>query len=505
MIALRDTSNHCLVKDELRNIDTASSNRKVKICLVFLASFPILAVSLLLFDFVSKITERHDLIISQQSQNISLQNQNEANTLSFHKEKFIFVRSFIEAKNYRLDDILLQSNEKDRFTINSYLNKTTKAVLPTNNENKKETIPSKKLALPHVEIDNLTSTPSTSKAEISIRPSDRVSSKPIKIPVPPPPKTLNETNITIATSPSKKKEFQKVTLVEKVISETEIAARSSNKPPLKKEIAVESLTIPVSPSNTADRTNTEIFDSRVNEKELNKEITVSQALEAHGKTETIELNSGFGVNINFTNTNIFVKKAWLDDPSQIALTVDGSLCNSNDDCEGTQIIHLKRTSTRNTSIAQNKDDSTLLTLVAETSSGIEVLTFIIALKDNVPSFSTVNIVREESKNICASTCKNTLLDAVTARSMLKTEELDDSYNIIEFYEDKKDRYERGNYLRIGLSRARTSGLIEYNSPLRQKLERGIDLLREGHSLSEVSERIQVEIAQIEQVIKIGSV
>ncbi|NEQ47476.1 MAG: hypothetical protein F6K00_29615 [Leptolyngbya sp. SIOISBB] len=57
---------------------------------------------------------------------------------------------------------------------------------------------------------------------------------------------------------------------------------------------------------------------------------------------TVELYPGHGVTLNFRLTEAFVRRAWLDDPSQVTLDFDDGRCIMTvDECAAT-VIHLRR-------------------------------------------------------------------------------------------------------------------------------------------------------------------
>ena len=127
-------------------------------------------------------------------------------------------------------------------------------------------------------------------------------------------------------------------------------------------------------------------------------ISTTRAQGLSGELPTITVWSGAGANLNLIPTGEIIKKAWLDDPSQIGLDSDEPLCvlsaSSDDgDCANSaaQIIHLKR-------IHQIKfpnlprTASTLLSVVTENKQGDRALyQFRVAYGKGNPEYHTVTI------------------------------------------------------------------------------------------------------------------
>lgn len=77
-------------------------------------------------------------------------------------------------------------------------------------------------------------------------------------------------------------------------------------------------------------------------------IFAEQAQGTNGTIVTLEVSPGYGLNINLIPTGEVVKKAWIDDPSRIALSFDGNLCQwkseQQQSCsnEGATVVHLRQ-------------------------------------------------------------------------------------------------------------------------------------------------------------------
>ncbi|MEM9503530.1 MAG: hypothetical protein AAGA01_06195, partial [Cyanobacteria bacterium P01_E01_bin.43] len=102
---------------------------------------------------------------------------------------------------------------------------------------------------------------------------------------------------------------------------------------------------------------------------------------------TVELHPGHGVTLNFRPTEAFVRRAWLDDPSQVTLDFDDGRClTTADDCAAT-VIHLRRIHPLEFP-GLLATATTTLTVVTDS----EVYAFQLAFPDSgSPSYRIVNI------------------------------------------------------------------------------------------------------------------
>lgn len=60
-----------------------------------------------------------------------------------------------------------------------------------------------------------------------------------------------------------------------------------------------------------------------------RNVSSDQAQGITGEAISVDVAPGVGLNISFIQTGEFVKKAWIDDPSRITLSFDGTLCQSS--------------------------------------------------------------------------------------------------------------------------------------------------------------------------------
>lgn len=122
---------------------------------------------------------------------------------------------------------------------------------------------------------------------------------------------------------------------------------------------------------------------------LAAEISVSalQAQGKQGKLPTILLTPGNGVNLSFLDTGERVHKAWLDDPSRIAIGFDSPLES------GASVIHLKEIQKLNLEgITRSADGTTTLSVITSGRGGRKLYTFKLGFASGAPKYSTVRIV-----------------------------------------------------------------------------------------------------------------
>ncbi|MGB7439833.1 MAG: hypothetical protein WA919_02100, partial [Coleofasciculaceae cyanobacterium] len=178
----------------------------------------------------------------------------------------------------------------------------------------------------------------------------------------------------------------------------------------------------------------------------------------------IKLAPGFGVNISFIPTGEVVEKVWLDNPSFVALDVDGCLSGlGEEECEqnGATVVHLRRINQLDIP-GLPKTDSTLLTVITRSQVGQQLYLFKVV---QVPQASelVVELVRP------TLTPNLQLIEAV----------------------------ERG------VQRALTENLLIDNSPLKGRLDNFISLLHQGTEVSEAARRAGVSMELVERLVGRG--
>lgn len=114
---------------------------------------------------------------------------------------------------------------------------------------------------------------------------------------------------------------------------------------------------------------------------------------------TLEVAPGYGLNINLIPTGEVVKKAWIDDPSQIVLSFDGSLCQPSDESEcnneGATVIHLRQIKPiAFPNLPRSPGGGTLLTLITEGSEGRKIYQFKVVPTRGQPKYTVLSISPE---------------------------------------------------------------------------------------------------------------
>lgn len=114
---------------------------------------------------------------------------------------------------------------------------------------------------------------------------------------------------------------------------------------------------------------------------------------------TLEVAPGYGLNINLIPTGEVVKKAWIDDPSQIVLSFDGNLCQPSDDSEcnneGATVIHLRQIKPiAFPNLPRSPGGGTLLTLITEGNEGRKIYQFKVVPTKSQPKYTVLSISPE---------------------------------------------------------------------------------------------------------------
>jgi hypothetical protein len=133
-------------------------------------------------------------------------------------------------------------------------------------------------------------------------------------------------------------------------------------------------------------------------------IFASQAQGSNSSPVMLEVSPGLGLNINLIPTEETIKKAWIDDPSRIALSFDSSLCQSfsehQQECQsqGATVVHLRQIKPINfTALPRSATGVTLLTLVTQGAGGRKLYQFKLRPTTGEPKFTTLTIVPDPQK------------------------------------------------------------------------------------------------------------
>jgi hypothetical protein len=125
-------------------------------------------------------------------------------------------------------------------------------------------------------------------------------------------------------------------------------------------------------------------------------IFASQAEGKKGKPlATITLWPGYSTNLNLIPTGEVIKKAWLEDPSRVA--IDGCLARS-DEGEGATagdrcgaVIYLRPITEGTAPGPRRSENDTLLILIAEGSQGKKLYQFRVEMGKGVPEYDTLTV------------------------------------------------------------------------------------------------------------------
>lgn len=125
-------------------------------------------------------------------------------------------------------------------------------------------------------------------------------------------------------------------------------------------------------------------------------IPSDQAQGMTGEAITADVASGVGLNISFIQTGEVVKKAWIDDPSRITLSFDGTLCQPPaQDCssdQGATVVHLRQIRPIHfPDLPRSSSSGTLLTLITEGSEGRKLYQFRVRSVTREPKYTTIAV------------------------------------------------------------------------------------------------------------------
>lgn len=113
-------------------------------------------------------------------------------------------------------------------------------------------------------------------------------------------------------------------------------------------------------------------------------VTNAQA-QGRNKATSVKVWPGYGLNISFIETGESIIKAWLDDPSRLAMDLDGK--------DGlASVVHLRRIKPdQGLPLMSSKDGSTLLTVITESDAGRKLYQIKVLPVDGVPNYYALNV------------------------------------------------------------------------------------------------------------------
>ncbi|NEN94161.1 MAG: hypothetical protein F6K50_00900 [Moorea sp. SIO3I7] len=179
----------------------------------------------------------------------------------------------------------------------------------------------------------------------------------------------------------------------------------------------------------------------------------------------VALAPGYGVNISFISTGEVIEKLWIDNPSFVAVDVDGCLDNlvAKKNCEYNQatVIHLRRIEELDIP-GIPKTNSTLLTVVTRSVEGRQIYLFNVTPADR-PS----EVVIEFNKPTPS-------VDFIVV-----------------------DAIERGIF------RATLQGLLVKGSELHRKLDNFVVFLKDGQTISNAATQAGISLELADKLQKMG--
>lgn len=113
-------------------------------------------------------------------------------------------------------------------------------------------------------------------------------------------------------------------------------------------------------------------------------VTNAQA-QGRNKAALVKVWPGYGLNISFIETGESIIKAWLDDPSRVAMDLDGK--------DGAaSVVHLRRIKPdQGLPLMSSKDGSTLLTVITESDAGRKLYQIKVLPVDGAPDYYALNV------------------------------------------------------------------------------------------------------------------
>jgi hypothetical protein len=105
-----------------------------------------------------------------------------------------------------------------------------------------------------------------------------------------------------------------------------------------------------------------------------------------GAAPMLTVHPGYGLNLSFITTGEKIRKAWLDDPSQIALDFDSKPPNAT-------LIHLRNIVALNfPSLRRSPDRTTLLTIITDNS---KLYQFKLKASEGMPKYTTLAVMSDQ--------------------------------------------------------------------------------------------------------------
>ena len=245
-----------------------------------------------------------------------------------------------------------------------------------------------------------------------------------------------------------------------------------------------------------------------------RQISTEQLEGVRGQIISLKLSPGYGLVINFLTVGETIVKAWLDDPSRIALSFDGELCQHHQgNCTntGANVVHLRQIQPIDLPyITHSPTGETLLTLIVEGAHlQRKVYQFKIIPTDSEPEYTAITVVPETkyspliiAKNNSRHEPKSHLQTAPPPEpnSQLNRARAERPHNDID---PQIDSLSLANDLVYGLLVATQKGEIPYHSNTYLKVQNLIRLLRRGQDLPESTNQALVPMQLARQLLDWG--
>jgi hypothetical protein len=248
------------------------------------------------------------------------------------------------------------------------------------------------------------------------------------------------------------------------------------------------------------------------------EITSTQAQGHDNELVALRVAPGYGINLNFMPTGEIIKPIWLGDLSRITVSFDSNLCQiSQQDCtdEGATVVRLQQIRKIDfPNQMSSPDGSTLLTAVAEGTTGKKLYQFKVIPTTSPPDCLTLTVKPDETTftreelPLQFNTAKDVLeqLDNQAFKQNLPTRSLSpvSPFTTPQISLSQNSSITKANTLVKGLVVARQKGQISYQSKLWRQIQTVILLLRRNNSIEEATRRSGVSEQIVNQLLTLGS-
>jgi hypothetical protein len=203
---------------------------------------------------------------------------------------------------------------------------------------------------------------------------------------------------------------------------------------------------------------------------------VRQVLTSENKQPIqVQIAPGYGVNINFANTGEVIEKVWLDNPSFVTIDVDGCLTGlgaNNCQQSSASVIHLRRIETLNIP-GIPFSNSALMTVITRNSNGINQLYLFQINRVNQPEYLVIEMLR-----------------AFTPPPTIVQRPIIDYFLVAA--------------IQGGIRRAERENLLDSSSDLKQRLNKFLQLLKEGNDVEFAANNAGISLALVEELKQLGN-